>query len=195
MPSYLYRVPIMKIRVSWMSFLHNGKTYIPKASLHLLREGADVFVVLTWIRSWLDSNLVMEIRSDGKIFAQKTSNEISVVMEFCCHATITMFIQEWLVYFLIWPHSLMIFYSNSHLLCFSIFSHSNTDAVIATKFCICHDSSAVVTCAKFCSDPIFRNWIISNCDCDWYWIVDQKSLVRCSPSFLLILFDIWWRCQ
>ena len=31
--------------------------------------------------------------------------------------------------------------------------------LITTKFCTCHDSWAVMACAKFCSDLMDRNWI------------------------------------
>ena len=36
-------------------------------------------------------------------------------------------------------------------------SYLNTNNIITTKFCTCHDSTAVMICAKFCSDPIVRN--------------------------------------
>ena len=40
----------------------------------------------------------------------------------------------------------------------SICPHPVCSIVIATKFYTCQDSCAVVTCAKFCSYPVYRNW-------------------------------------
>ena len=42
---------------------------------------------------------------------------------------------------------------------------------ITTKFCICHDSSAVVACAKFCSDQFIRIWIMVKWNFHWIWIM------------------------
>ena len=42
---------------------------------------------------------------------------------------------------------------------------------ITTKFCICHDSSAVVACAKFCSDQFVRIWIMVKWNFHWIWIM------------------------
>ena len=38
-------------------------------------------------------------------------------------------------------------------------SYPNPSGVIPTNFCTCHDSIAVVTCAKICSTLVTRNWI------------------------------------
>ena len=38
-------------------------------------------------------------------------------------------------------------------------SHPISNKVIATKFCICHDSTAAVACAKICCDLMASNWI------------------------------------
>ena len=37
-------------------------------------------------------------------------------------------------------------------------SHENCDVWIAIKFCTCHNSIAVVTCAKFCSNLMVNYW-------------------------------------
>ena len=49
------------------------------------------------------------------------------------------------------------FHLNSNFTASSIDSHPNSDTEIATIFCTWHDSSAVVPCAKHCSDMITRN--------------------------------------
>ena len=59
-----------------------------------------------------------------------------------------------------------------------IFLSLNSDRVIITKCCTCHDSSAVMACAKFCSDVIARNRITA-----------QKGVsIRCE----LCLKKCWW---
>ena len=40
-------------------------------------------------------------------------------------------------------------------------SHPSVSKAIATKYCTCHDSTAVVACAKICSDVIPKNEIIA----------------------------------
>ena len=52
----------------------------------------------------------------------------------------------------------------------SFFSSLNSNKVIAIRFCPCHDSSALVACAKFCRDLIIINCITtlsSNLYCGW----------------------------
>ena len=53
------------------------------------------------------------------------------------------------------------------------FSHPNANEVIATNFCTCHDSCAVLACAKFCSD----------------WM-DKMELQQDKIS---IKFELWWK--
>ena len=43
----------------------------------------------------------------------------------------------------------------------SVCLHPNSNEVIATKFCTCHDSIAVLACAKICSNMMTRYWIIA----------------------------------
>ena len=66
-----------------------------------------------------------------------------------------------------------IFVSNTNQLklfsCLSL----NYDMVMTTKFCTCHDSIAVMACAKFCSNPSRKN----ECHSIKIWIVRQRSLV------------------
>ena len=49
------------------------------------------------------------------------------------------------------------FHHNSNSQEISLCSHPSCNEVIATKFCTCHDSCAVMACAKFCSDMILCN--------------------------------------
>ena len=37
--------------------------------------------------------------------------------------------------------------------------------MVSAKSCTCHDSTAVVICATFCSDLISRKWVTTNCHC------------------------------
>ena len=51
------------------------------------------------------------------------------------------------------------FIGNSKCMEISLWSDAKSDKVIATKLCTCHDSWAVVTCAKFGSNRICRGVI------------------------------------
>ena len=59
----------------------------------------------------------------------------------------------------LWPVPLTIFIQIWNVIeisnCFSI----NFKEIITTKFCTCHDSTAVMACAKLCSDQMLGNWI------------------------------------
>ena len=46
----------------------------------------------------------------------------------------------------------------------SFHSHLDANTVIATKFCTCHDSCAVVTCAKICCDLMVSDGIMARPD-------------------------------
>ena len=41
---------------------------------------------------------------------------------------------------------------------------------ITTKFCTCHDSTAVVSCANFCSNDLIRMWVRTKWNVHWIWI-------------------------
>ena len=59
--------------------------------------------------------------------------------------------------------------------------YQNSIDVIATKFCTCHDSCAVVTCAKICGNLIPSNWITSIWIFHKIWIVIKKIFSEMSP--------------
>ena len=66
------------------------------------------------------------------------------------------------------PISLTIFPSQ---LTISFSSYINSNEVIATKFCTCHDSTAFMACAKICSDLVARDWITA------IWFFHQICIV------------------
>ena len=63
----------------------------------------------------------------------------------------------------------------------SLSSNSITDDHIATKFGTCHDSPAVVPCAKYCSDHFISIWMGAKWNFHHIWIVMDKSLVKWAP--------------
>ena len=63
----------------------------------------------------------------------------------------------------------------------SFSSNSVTDDYIATKFGTCHDSPAVVSCAKYCSDNFFSIWMRAKWNFHHIWIVMEKLLVKWVP--------------
>ena len=56
------------------------------------------------------------------------------------------------------------------------------DHQITTKFCICHCSTAVLACAKFCTDHVLRTWVSSNCNFYWIWIKREDWWVNWIPG-------------
>ena len=53
---------------------------------------------------------------------------------------------------------------------------------IATNFCTCHDSIAVMSCAKFCSDRFFRILKRAKQNFQWIWI-DGKIISEMGPRY------------
>ena len=79
--------------------------------------------------------------------------------------------------------------SNFNLMGISLFCHPNYNHLITTKFCTCHDSIAVVACAKFCSNIRSRNeatmkWIFYQI---WFW--RGKLLVKWVPVLMVQLMS------
>ena len=64
----------------------------------------------------------------------------------------------------------------------SFSSNSITDNHIATKFGTCHDSPAVVPCAKYCSDHYIIIWMRAKWNFHHIWIVMEKLLVKWAPE-------------
>ena len=56
----------------------------------------------------------------------------------------------------------------------SICSHSKSNLLVTTIFSTCHHSCAVVACAKYCSDWMDRNGIITKRIFCWIWVMVQK---------------------
>ena len=60
--------------------------------------------------------------------------------------------------------------------------NSITGNHIATKFGTCHDSPAVVPCAKYCSDHFISIWMRAKWNFHHIWIVMEKLLVKWAPG-------------
>ena len=80
----------------------------------------------------------------------------------------------------------------------SLSSDSITDDHITTKFGTCHDSPAVVPCAKFCSDHFISIGMRAKWNFHHIWIVMEKLLVKWSPDKIctwvccvLVCFVVW----
>ena len=65
-------------------------------------------------------------------------------------------------------------------------SNSITGDYIATKFGTCHDSPAVVPCAKYCSNHFISIWMRAKWNFHHIWIVMEKLLVKWAPRPRLI---------
>ena len=74
------------------------------------------------------------------------------------------------------------FHHNSNSMENSFSSNSITVDHIATKFGTCHDSQAVVPCAKFCSDHFISTWMRAKWNFHHIRIVMAKLLVKWAPG-------------
>ena len=72
---------------------------------------------------------------------------------------------------------LITIHSNSMVI--SVYS-SNSNEVIAKKFCRCHDNIAVLVhvCAEFWCDLMTRNWITAKRNFHCNWILSEKLLAK-----------------
>ena len=79
----------------------------------------------------------------------------------------------------------------------------NCDWLITTNICTCHDSIAVVACAKFCSVMMAWYWNRRKSYFVWVWVLSEKSLVRQTQSLQdgCLFLDVfqrlpkswWWK--
>ena len=80
---------------------------------------------------------------------------------------------------------------------YSFCSHPNSTKVVASKLCTCHNSTAVVACAKFWSNMMTTNGITIKWILHGIWITSQRWLwdgpltVKC-PQWLWDFHDISW---
>ena len=61
--------------------------------------------------------------------------------------------------------------------------NSVADHQIATKFCTCHDSTAVVPCTKLCSNHCIRIEVRVKRNSHRVWIAMEKPLVKRGPVY------------
>ena len=80
------------------------------------------------------------------------------------------------------PVSLTVFTRNSNSMETSPWHNSVAGHQIATNFCTCHDSTAVVPCAKFCSDHCIRIEVRVKWNFHRIWIAMEKPLVKRAPG-------------
>ena len=73
------------------------------------------------------------------------------------------------------PFHEQFFCHNSNLLEISLCLHPRCSEVVTMKFCTCHDSTAVMACAKFCSDIIPSSGVTLKSTFHWIWITLEKS--------------------
>ena len=69
-------------------------------------------------------------------------------------------------------------------------SLSNSDMVITTKFCMCHDSYAVVARAKFCGNLATMNGITLKWICHQIWFFDGKGTSETCRRLIVETFTI-----
>ena len=70
------------------------------------------------------------------------------------------------------------FHRNSNSMEISFWFHSNSNQVIATKFCAWRDRCAVVACAKICCDLVDSCCMTARWNFHQIWNVSKKLLVK-----------------
>ena len=107
------------------------------------------------------------------------------------------------------PVSLTVFSRNYNSMETSPCHNSIAGHQIATNFCTCHDSTAVVPCTKFCSNHCIRIEVRVKRNFHRVWIAIENPLVKrgpawysghmgsCAAKLILICVDsVWWkRCM
>ena len=81
------------------------------------------------------------------------------------------------------PFHKQIFICNSNSMEISPCCNPITDHQIATNFCTYHDSTAVMSCAKFCGDHLVRIVLRAKQHFRRIWIVMEKTSVKWAPWF------------
>ena len=96
------------------------------------------------------------------------------------------------------PIPQMFFHPNSNLMEISFRCNYTHGHQITTKFCICHNSTAVVTCTHFCTDQFARIEVrvnhISNFNCDGKkrsWNVPWTKFVASLQTNYSRTFPCW----
>ena len=79
----------------------------------------------------------------------------------------------------------VLFARNSNSMETSSCCNSAAGDQIATNFCTCHDSTAVVPCTKICSDHRIRIEVRVKQNFHQIWIAMEKLLVKRGPGHLL----------
>ena len=76
-------------------------------------------------------------------------------------------------------------FTNNFSTWFRFHSHFNLFTQLSSEinaiFCILHNSCAVMTCAKFCSDLTVMRGISVKLNFDWIWITVKKLLAKMGP--------------
>ena len=89
------------------------------------------------------------------------------------------------------PFHLRFFARNSNSMETSPCCNSVAGHQIATKFCTCHDSTAVVPCTKFCSDHCIRIEMTVKRNFHRIWIVMETRLVYQSHTSFNHQLWVW----
>ena len=128
-----------------------GHRWIPltKASEH----GALMFSLnWAWINGWVNNGEAGDLRH------QRAHYDITV-MELCMWSVVLGTI------------TLRVLHQNLNLMANSLHCDSIPGCDIATNFCTCHGSRAVMSCAKFFSNRVTRVWIRAKWNLHHIWIV------------------------
>ena len=92
---------------------------------------------------------------------------------------------------------LQYFHHNSNVMEISYCSHLNFNQPIAPSFFTCHDSCAVMACAKSWSDIITKNWITVKRNFHQIWFVMEQALVKGIPQLMMKCGSLieWYSCN
>ena len=122
------------------------------------------------------------LRYQQKVDLGNSSTSVSSSVCKRCVYTVHRNIRRHECLYILGPVSLTIFARNSNWMENSPQRNSVAGHPIATIFCTCHDSTAVVPCTKFCSDRCVRIVVTVKRNFHRIWITMEKPLVKRGPG-------------
>ena len=149
-------------------------------------RGALMFsLICAWINSWVNSPEASDLRCnhdhyDATVMSSSRGWGTGSFSEFLV-GSISWGLFHW------W-----FFHRNSFAMEISFCSFPNCSEVMAMKFCTWHDSCAVVTCAKFCSNMIAQSRVTLKPVSHQIWITMEKPLVKWAPGFVWSPYQGWF---
>ena len=135
-------------------------------------------VCVTWYIFIFTSSQLRYIRYDHRFFTRGSQSCINLQ----AYTKISLAVHRQTLSGAQGPVSLTLYARNSNSMETSPCHNSVAGQQIATSFCTCHDSTAVVPCTKFCSDHCIRIETRVKRSFHRIWVAMGESLVKRCPG-------------